>query len=153
MRRALTTSVFLAAVSGSSLLNPVAAEARPADTFRYDVSYADFAVCDIPASLEGRVFVLSRSTGAESGNYTSTFIDRTIGTLTVGEDTYRYRQSSVFSELELEDGVSRTQRLAGHIRLSGSGPFAGVKLRQVFHVVRDATGEVRVDTRVSSFCS
>ena len=153
MRRALVTTAFLAAASGSAVMQPLTAEARPADPFRYDVSYADFAVCETPASLEGRVFLLSRSTGAESGNYTSTFVERTLGTLTVAEDTYRYRQSSVFSELELEDAVSRTQRLAGTIRLSGSGPFAGVKLRQVFHVVRDATGEVRVDTRVSSFCS
>lgn len=153
MPRALTTSAVLAAVSGSLLMQPLTAEARPAEPFHYDVSYADFAVCDMPASLEGRVYLLSRSTGAESGNYTSTFVERTLGTLTVGDDTYRYRQSSAFSELELEDGVSRTQRLAGTIRLSGSGPFAGVKLRQVFHVVEDATGEVRVDTGVSSFCS
>ena len=152
MLRALASAAVVAAVSGS-VLQPATAAARPAEPVRYDVSYDDFAVCGTPASLEGRVFLLSRSTGAESGNYTSTFVERTVGTLTVGGETYRYRQSSVFSELELEDGVSRTQRLAGHIRLSGSGPFAGVKLRQVFHVVRDATGEVRVDTRVSSFCS
>jgi hypothetical protein len=154
MLRALTTSALLAAVSGSVLLPAVTAQARPAEPFRYDVTYDDFAICDTPASLQGRVFLVSRSTGAESGNYSSTFIERTVGTLTVGDDTYRYKQSSVFSELEPADSYdSRTQRLAGSVRVSGNGPFAGVKLRQVIHLVTDATGEVRVDTYVSSFCA
>ncbi len=153
MLRALVASALLAAVSGS-VLQPVTAAARPAEPFRYDVFYEDFAVCGTPASLEGRVFAVSRSTGAESGNYTSTFIERTVGTLTVGDETYRYRQSSAFSELEPRDTYdSRTQRLAGTIRVSGSGPLAGVKLQQRIHVVTDATGTVRVDSYVSSFCA
>jgi hypothetical protein len=152
--RALATAALLAAVAGSALMQPATAEARPADPFRYDISYEDFAVCDTPASLEGRVFLVARSTGAESGNYSSTFIERTVGTLTVGDTTYRYHQSSVFSELEPAGTYdSRTQRLAGSIRLAGSGPFAGVKLQQRIHLVTDATGEVRVDTSVSSFCT
>jgi hypothetical protein len=152
MLRALAAPALLA-VTGS-VLQPTTAEARPADPFRYHVSYDDFAVCDEPASLEGTVSLLSRSTGAESGNYTSTFIERTAGTLTVGDATYRYRQSSIFSEAEsLETDVSRTLRLAGVIRLSGNGPFAGVKLQQRIHVVTDANGDVRVDTYVSSFCT
>ena len=153
MPRALAASALLAVVSGSGLLQATTAEARPAETVRYDVSYEDFAVCETPASLEGRVFLVSRSTGAASGNYTSTFLERTVGSLTVGEDTYRYRQSSAFSELEPRETYdSRTQRLAGTVRLSGRGPLAGVALKQRIHVVTDATGEVRVDTYVSSFC-
>ena len=153
MSRTLATSALLAAVAGCALLQPTTAEARPAEPFRYDVTYDDFTVCDTPASLTGTVFLTSRSTGAESGMYTSTFLERTTGTLTVGDDTYRYRESEVFTKVEsLETGATRTSRLAGSIRLSGNGPLAGVKLEQQIHRVTDATGEVRVDTYVSSFC-
>src|SRR5215210_2421338 len=116
MSRAVTASALAAAVCGSVLLQPATAEARPAEAFRYDVSYEDFAVCDIPASLDGRVFLVSRSTGATGGNDTSTFIERTVGTLTVGEERYRYKQSNLFTELEPRDSYdSRTLRLAGSI--------------------------------------
>ena len=154
MSRVLARRLVLATVSSCVLLQPVAADARPADPFRYDVTYDDFALCEIPASLEGTVFLNSRSTGAESGTYTSTFLERTVGTLTVGEETYRYRQSSSFTKVEsLETNETRTLRLAGHIRLAGSGPLAGTVLDQFIHVVTDATGETRVDTAVTSFCS
>ena len=153
MSRVLLRSAVLAAVSSCVLLQPGTAGARPADPVRYDVAYEDFAVCDTDASLVGTVFLNSRSTGAESGNYTSTFLERTTGTLTVGDDTYRYRQSSTFSKVEdVESGETRTLRLAGSIRLAGSGPFAGTKFEQQIHVVTDATGVTRVDTYVSSFC-
>jgi hypothetical protein len=153
MPRALATSALVAAVTGSVLLQPATAVARPAEPFRYDVSFDDFEVCGTPASLVGTVFLTSRSTGAESGNYTSTFIERTTGALTVGSDTYRYQQSSMFSELEtLETNESRTLRLASSIRLAGPGPLAGTKLDQVIHVVVDASGHKRVDTYVSSYC-
>ena len=153
MPRTLGRSAVLAAVAGCLLLQPAAATARPADPFRYDVAYEDFAVCGTDASLVGSVFLNSRSTGAESGTYTSTFLERTMGTLTVGDETYRYRQSSMFSKVEsLETNETRTLRLAGSIQLSGSGPLAGTKLEQVIHVVTDATGMTRVDTNVSSFC-
>jgi hypothetical protein len=149
----LPRTVALVALSGGLVLQPAVADARPAEPFRYDVSFEDFSACDTDATLVGTVFLNSRSTGAQSGNYTSTFIERTVGTLTVGEDTYRYRQSSIFSKVEsLESGDTRTLRLAGSIQLAGSGPFAGTKLEQVIHVVIDATGETRVDTSVTSFC-
>ena len=153
MLRALTTSALLAAVSGSVLLPSTAAQARAADTFRYDVVDERFAICDEPATLVGTVSVLARSTGAESGMYTSTFIDRTTGTITVGGDTYRYRQSSTFTKVEsLETNDTRTLRLAGSVRLAGNGPLAGTVFDQFIHVVEDATGVTRVDTYVSSFC-
>jgi hypothetical protein len=154
MRRTSTrTAALLAATAAALVTSAPAASARPAQPFSYEVSYDDFAVCGEPASLEGRVFGNSRSTGAESGNYTATFIDRTTGTLTVGDDTYRYHQVSHFSELEAADGETRTERLSGWIRLAGSGPLAGTKLEQRIHTVTDANGVQRVDTYISSFCS
>ena len=153
MPRPLMTSAVLAAVTGSILLQPATALARPAEPFRYDVSYSDFSVCDVPASLEGTVFLNSRSTGAESGMYSSTFIERTNGVLTVGDDTYRYLESHVFTKVEsLETNETRTLRLAGSVRLAGSGPLAGTTLDQRIRVVVDATGQTRVDTSVLSFC-
>lgn len=128
------------------------AQARPAQPTSYPVSYDDFSVCDEPASLAGRVFLNSRSTGAESGNYTATFIERTNGQLTSGGKTYRYVSISKFSELETQD-ETRTESLRGFIRLAGSGPLAGTKLEQRIHTVTDANGVRRVDTYVSSFCA
>ncbi|KAA1426376.1 hypothetical protein [Nocardioides antri] len=154
MRRLITLSVTSFAVAVAGLWGGGTASARPAEPVRYDVEYADFAVCDVPASLTGRVFLTSRSTGAEGGPYSSTFIERTVGTLTVGADRYRYNKFSKFSEVEVEPaGAVRTQQLLGRIRLAGSGPMAGTVLEQRIHVVRDANGVRRVDVYVSSFCS
>jgi hypothetical protein len=152
MKHALARTAALSAVAVTGVLQAAPAEARAAEPFAYTVTYDDFAVCGQEASLVGRVFLSSRSTGAESGNYSSTFLERTAGTLTVGDDTYRYHQVSQFSELEVPDGDSRTLRLKGWIRVVGSGPFAGTKLEQTIHTVVDANGVERVDTYVSSFC-
>jgi len=144
----------LMALAAAALLQAPAATARPADPFTYQVSYDDFAVCDEPASLVGRVFLKSRSTGSEGGPYTATFIERTTGTLTVGDDGYRYTQASMFSEHErLDDGEASANQLIGWVRLAGSGPLAGVKFQQRINTVVDATGTTRVDTYVSSFCT
>jgi hypothetical protein len=85
--------VRVAGVTGlaaAALLQAQPATARPADTFSYQVSYDDFMVCDELGSLQGRVFLSSRSTGSGGGTDTSTFIERTTGTFTVGDDVYRY---------------------------------------------------------------
>ena len=72
----------------------------------------------------------------------------------MGEETYRHRQSSSFTKVEsLGTGGTRTLRLAGQIRLAGSGTLAGTVLDQFIHVVTDATGQTGVDTAVTSFCS
>lgn len=149
------TPLRIAAVAGLAAVAITQAQpavARPADPFSYTVSYDDFAVCGEDASLVGRVFLNSRSTGSEGGPYTATFVERTTGQLTVGDDVYRYSQVSKFSEHEVEDGPSGNQ-LIGWIRLAGSGPLAGTRLEQHIHTVVDANGVARVDTYVSSFCS
>jgi hypothetical protein len=128
------------------------AGARPAETFSYDVAY-ETSVCDETGTLEGRVFLLARSTGSEGGTYTSTFVDRTTGTFTVGDDVYRYVQASKFSDHEQEEnGDSEANHLIGWIKLGGAGPLAGTKLQQHINTVVDANGVTRVDTYVSSFC-
>ena len=146
----------LAAITGLTaavLMQANPAIARPAEPFSYEVTYDDFSVCGEAASLVGRVFVSSRSTGSEGGTYTSTFIDRTSGRLTVGDDVYRYSQVSKFNEHEtLDDGQTSGNQLIGWIRLAGSGPLAGTKLQQHLNTIVDANGVTRVDTRVSSFC-
>lgn len=145
-----TAICALAAVSSITLAT-APASARPAQPVSYPVSYDEFAICDEPASLVGRVFLSSRSTGAESGNATATFVERTNGRITSGGEVYRYLSVSTFSELETPD-ETRTESLRGFIRLAGSGPLAGTKLEQRIHTVTDANGVARVDTYVSSFC-
>ena len=130
-----------------------ACDGAPADLFSYKVTDDQFSVCDVPATLVGRVFLNSRSTGSEGGPYTATFIERTTGTLTVGSDVYRYHQASKFSEHErLDDGQTSANQLLGWVRLSGAGPLAGTKFEQQINTVVDANGVTRVDTYVSSFC-
>ena len=149
------TSLRLATVAGlatTAVLQAPPATARPADNVAYDVSY-ETTVCDQPGTLDGRVFLNSRSTGSEGGTYTATFVERTTGTFTVGDDVYRYTQSSKFSEHEREDGDGASaNHLIGTIRLSGNGPLAGRHLEQHINTVEDANGVTRVETSVSSFC-
>lgn len=147
------SAIAVVALAAAVIPQGPAATARPADPFTYTVSFDDFAVCDEPASLVGKVFLNSRSTGSAGGPYTATFIERTKGTLTVGDDTYRYAQASKFSEHErLDDGEASANQLIGWVRLAGSGPLAGTKFQQRINTVVDANGVTRVDTYISSFC-
>ena len=149
-----TTRVALtAAAAAATIANAPAADARPATPTSYQVTYDDFFICDAAGVLEGRVFLNSRSTGAEGGPYTATFVERTVGTLTVDGDVYRYTQASKFSEHErLDDGQTSANQLIGSVRLAGSGPLAGTVFEQRIITVVDANGVTRVDTFVSSFC-
>ena len=154
MSRTISRWAAVAGLAATALLQAPSATARPADPFSYRVSYDQFSVCEEPASLIGRVFLNSRSTGSEGGPYTATFIERTTGILTVGDDAYRYRQASKFSEHErLDDGQTSANQLIGSVRLAGNGPLAGTRFEQRIHTVVDANGVTRVDTYVSSFCT
>jgi len=153
MSRTAVRCAAIAGLAATAVMQAQPATARPAQPFSYAVSYDQFSVCDEPATLVGRVFLNSRSTGSEGGPYTATFIERTTGRLTVGGDVYRYHQASRFSEHErLDDGQTSANHLIGWVRLSGSGPLAGTKLEQRINTVVDANGMTRVDTYVSSFC-
>ena len=153
MSRTAVEAAVIAGLAATAVGLAQPATARPAEPFSYKVTYDDFSVCDEPGTLVGRVFLNSRSTGSEGGTYTATFVERTVGTFTVGDDVYRFRQASTFSEHErLDDGETSANHLIGKIRLSGSGPLAGVKLDQHIITVVDANGVERVDTYVSSFC-
>lgn len=153
MRRTIALSTAVVSLGLAAMSAAAPASAGPADPMRYDVQYDDFAICDVPASLTGRVFLNSRSTHSGSGSYGSTFVERTTGALVSGGDRYRYSSFSKFSELETNPaGDVRTQQLIGKVRLAGPGPLAGTVFQQRIHVVRDANGVKRVDTYVSSFC-
>ena len=152
MTRHTTRAAAVTGLAATALVLAQPATARPAENFSYPVSEETF-VCDATGFLDGRVFFNARSTGSEGGTYTATFVERTAGTFTVGDDVYRYHQSSKFSEHErLDDGETSANHLVGRIRLSGSGPLAGAQLEQHINTVVDANGVTRVDTYVSSFC-
>jgi hypothetical protein len=150
-----TSRIVFSAVAGAAAVAMLQApaDARPATPTSYEVTDEDFFVCDAAGVLNGRVFINSRSTGSEGGPYTATFVERTVGTLTVDGVVYRYNQASKFSEHErLDDGETSANQLIGWVRLSGSGPLAGTQFQQRINTVVDANGVTRVDTFVSSFC-
>ncbi len=148
-----TRLAVTAAVAAVAAMHAPAAHARPAMPTSYEVTDDDFFVCEAAGVLEGRVFLNSRSTGSEGGPYTATFVERTVGTLTVDGVVYRYNQASKFSEHErLDDGQASANQLIGWVRLSGNGPLAGTQFQQRINTVVDANGVTRVDTYVSSFC-